>query len=90
MAGDSDETFVTPENISPWSLNIAMRTRQLLSKLPLNRRMWLAVGLLTLPVMAALYFVVSALQKDINFAARERAGVAEAFSSSTRIWMRIT
>ena len=55
-----------------------MRTRQLLSKLPLNRRMWLAVGLLTLPVMASLYFVVSALQKDINFAARERAGVVEA------------
>ncbi len=70
--------IVTPEHTSPWSLDIAKRTRQLLSKLPLNRRMWLAVGLLTLPVMAALYFVVTALQKDINFAARERTGVVDA------------
>jgi methyl-accepting chemotaxis protein len=76
---------VIPEQTSTWSLDIAKRTRQLLSKLPLNRRMWLAVGLLTLPVMAALYFVVTALQKDINFAARERTGVVDAGPLLTKV-----
>jgi methyl-accepting chemotaxis protein len=40
--------------------------------------MWLAVGLLTLPVVAALYFVVSSLNQDVSFAARERSGVEAA------------
>ena len=40
--------------------------------------MWLAVALLTLPVVAALYFVVTSLQQDVRFAARERAGVESA------------
>lgn len=40
--------------------------------------MWLAVALLTLPVVAALYFVVSSLYSDVRFAARERQGVEAA------------
>lgn len=40
--------------------------------------MWLAVALLTLPVVSALFFVVSSLYHDVRFAARERAGVAAA------------
>ena len=53
-------------------------TLRILTALPLNRRMWLAVGLLTLPVFAALYFVVSSLYQDVAFAAREREGVVGA------------
>jgi cell pole-organizing protein PopZ len=37
--------------------------------------MWLAVVLLSLPVLAATYFVVSSLYQEIRFAARERTGV---------------
>ena len=53
-------------------------TLRILTALPLNRRMWLAVALLTLPVFAALYFVVSSLYQDVAFAAREREGVVGA------------
>jgi methyl-accepting chemotaxis protein len=53
-------------------------TLRVITALPLNRRIWLAVGLLTLPVFAALYFVVSSLYQDVAFAAREREGVVGA------------
>ena len=51
---------------------------RVLTALPLNRRMWLAVGLLTLPVFAPLCLFVSSLYQDVAFTARERAGVTAA------------
>jgi len=40
--------------------------------------MWVAVGVLTLPVFAPLYFFVSSLYQDVAFAARQREGVVGA------------
>lgn len=49
-----------------------------LSRLPLDWRMWVAVAFLTLPVFSATYFVISSLNREIQFATRERAGIVEA------------
>ena len=77
-AGWNDKNKVKDRRSLSWSLDLANRTRLVLSKLPLHSRMWVAVALLTLPVVAALYFVVSSLNQDVRFAARERAGVEAA------------
>lgn len=73
-----DKLRVIARRFHNWSIDLAPRTRALLAKLPLDRRMWLAVVLLSLPVLAALYFVVSSLYADVRFAARERLGVQAA------------
>ncbi len=60
-------------------------TLRLLTALPLNRRMWLAVGLLSLPVFAPLSLFVYSLYQDVAFAAREREGVVGA----RQLWAKI-